>query len=415
VNKKTIRDIETAGKRVLIRVDFNVPMEKSVITDETRIIKTLPTIRYLIDKGAKVILATHLGRPKGKFVPEYSVKPVAQYLSIILGQEVLFAADCGGEESKKITAEMKPGQVVLLENTRFYAGEEKNDPEMSSSLAKLADIYVNDAFGAAHRAHASTEGVAHFLPAVAGLLMEKEISILTEVLNKPKAPFLAILGGAKVSDKIPVMKSLLDKVDTLLVGGGMANTLLKASGIDMGESLIEDEVIEEARSILLQAEKKNVKVLLPLDVVIAQELKADVEIRVTAIEDIPTGWLALDIGPKTIKAYIEMINNAATILWNGPLGVYEIEQFSQGTNKIADAVANSAARTVIGGGDVVAAVEKAGLADKIYHISTGGGATLEFLEGRILPGLEALQEREEDTGNAPSHNWSELENAQDYS
>jgi phosphoglycerate kinase len=372
-------------------------MEKGVITDDTRITKALPTIKYLIDNEAKIILATHLGRPKGKYVPEYSVRPVAQHLSTLLGQEVLFIADCGGEESIRKTSEMKPGQVALLENTRFYAGEEKNDPEMSQSLAKLADIYVNDAFGAAHRAHASTEGVAHYLPAVAGLLMEKEISILSDVLNNPKAPFLAILGGAKVSDKIPVMKNLLNKVDKLLVGGGMANTLLKAEGKDMGKSLVEEEVLQEAYYILQEAEKKNVRVHLPQDVVLAQQLKADTEIQVSDVDSIPAGWMALDIGPKTRKSFIEMINKAETILWNGPLGVYEIEQFAQGTNQIAAAVASSPAKTIIGGGDVVAAVEKAGLADRIYHISTGGGASLEFLEGRVLPGLEALQEREEET------------------
>lgn len=400
MNKKTLKDIETAGKRVLVRVDFNVPMDKGVITDDTRIIKALPTIKYLINEGAKVILATHLGRPKGKFTEEYSVKPVAQYLSSLLGQEVLYAGDCGGEESIRLAGEMKPGQIAILENTRFYPGEEKNDPEMSRSLAKLADVYVNDAFGAAHRAHASTEGVTHYLPAVAGFLMEKEIAVLSGVLNNPQSPFLAILGGAKVSDKIPVMKSLIGKVDALLVGGGMANTLLKAAGMDMGKSLVEDEVINEASSILKLAEKENVRVLLPQDVVLAQQLKAEAETKVTLVDAIPAEWMALDIGPKTVDAYIEMINKASTILWNGPLGVYEIEQFAQGTNKIADAVANSQAKTVIGGGDVVAAVEKAGLADRIYHISTGGGASLEFLEGRELPGIEALQDREEDKGDA---------------
>lgn len=395
MNKKTLRDIETAGKRVLVRVDFNVPIEKGVITDDTRIIKSLPTIKYLIEKGAKVILITHFGRPKGKVAPEYSVKPVVSHLSSLLGQEVLFAGDCGGEESIRITSKMEFGQVALLENTRFNPGEEKNDPAMSQSLASLADVYVNDAFGAAHRAHASTEGVAHYLPAVAGFLMEKEISVLSVVLNNPGTPFVAILGGAKVSDKIHVIKNLLEKVDALLIGGGMANTLMKATGKSVGKSLVEDEVIKEAADIFKTAERTNVKIILPKDVVVAREFKADAEAKVVPVDSIPDDWMSLDIGPQTRKTFIETINKAATILWNGPLGVYEMEQFSKGTIEIANAVANSSAKAVIGGGDVVAAVEKAGLADKIYHISTGGGATLEFLEGRVLPGLVALQEQKE--------------------
>lgn len=395
MNKKTLRDIETAGKRVLVRVDFNVPIEKGVITDDTRIIKSLPTIKYLIEKGAKVILITHFGRPKGKVAPEYSVKPIVSHLSSLLGQEVLFAGDCGGEESIRITSKMEFGQVALLENTRFNPGEEKNDPAMSQSLASLADVYVNDAFGAAHRAHASTEGVAHYLPAVAGFLMEKEISVLSVVLNNPGTPFVAILGGAKVSDKIHVIKNLLEKVDALLIGGGMANTLMKATGKSVGKSLVEDEVIKEAADIFKTAERTNVKIILPKDVVVAREFKADAEAKVVPVDSIPDDWMSLDIGPQTRKTFIETINKAATILWNGPLGVYEMEQFSKGTIEIANAVANSSAKAVIGGGDVVAAVEKAGLADKIYHISTGGGATLEFLEGRVLPGLVALQEQKE--------------------
>lgn len=396
MNKKTLRDIETAGKRVLVRVDFNVPIEKGIITDDTRIVKSLPTIKYLIEKGAKVILITHFGRPKGKIAPEFSIKPVVSHLSSLLGQEVLFAADCGGEESSRLVAGMNPGQVALLENTRFYPGEEINDPVMSRSLAGLADVYVNDAFGAAHRAHASTEGVAHYLPAVAGFLMEKEISVLSGVLNNPGTPFVAILGGAKVSDKIHVIKNLLGKVDVLLVGGGMANTLLKATGKSVGKSLVEDEVIEEADSIFKAAEKANVKILLPKDVVVAKEFKADAEAKVVSADSIPDDCMSLDIGPETREVFIETINKAATILWNGPLGVYEMEQFAKGTIEIANAVADSSAKAIIGGGDVVAAVEKAGLADKIYHISTGGGATLEFLEGRTLPGLAALQERKEE-------------------
>lgn len=396
MKKKTIRDIEVAKKKVMVRVDFNVPMEKGNITDDTRIIAALPTISYLLENGASVILLTHLGRPKGKAMPEFSVKPVAQHLSSLLGQEVLFAGDCGGEESRRLTASLQPGQVALLENTRFYAGEEKNDPKMSRNLAELADIYVNDAFGAAHRAHASTEGVARFLPAVAGFLMEKEITVLSQVLNKPQLPFVAILGGAKVSDKIPVMKNLLGKVDALLVGGGMANTLLKAAGKEMQKSLVEDERLEEAGIILQQAEKMKVKMIIPEDVVIARKLSDTAEAQVVAVDSIPEGWMALDIGPKTGESFARQIKNAGTIFWNGPLGVYEVEKFAGGTNSIAQAVAGSPAKTVIGGGDVVAAVERAGLAERIYHISTGGGASLEFLEGKVLPGVAALQDKEEE-------------------
>lgn len=394
MNKKTLRDIETAGKRVLVRVDFNVPIEKGVITDETRIISALPTIKYLIDKGAQVIILTHLGRPKGKITPECSVKPVAERLSALLGQEVFFAKDCGGEDSVRTIAKMKPGQVALLENTRFYPGEEKNDPEMSRSLAKLADIYINDAFGAAHRAHASTEGVAHYLPAVAGLLMEKEISVLKGVLNNHGTPFIAIMGGAKISDKIPVMRNLLGKVDAFLVGGGMANTLLKAAGKAIGKSLVEDDVLGEAAGIIKEAKKANVKLLLPQDVVLTREIKADAEAKVASVDEVPEDWMIVDIGPKTQEMFVGMLGQAATILWNGPLGVYEIEQFAKGTVTIAHAIADSPAQAIVGGGDVVAAVEKAGLADKIYHISTGGGASLEFLEGRTLPGLAALLDQE---------------------
>jgi phosphoglycerate kinase len=392
LKKKSVRDVTVAGRKVLVRVDFNVPMENGRITDDTRIVKSLPTIKYLTENGAKVILLTHLGRPPGKPVPEYSVEPVARYLSGLLGREVLFAPDCGGEESVRRIAGMKPGQAILLENTRFYPGEEKNDAAMSQSLAQLADLYVNDAFGAAHRAHASTEGVAHYLPAVAGLLMEREINVLSEAVTQPRKPFIAVLGGAKVSDKLPVIKNLLPKVDALLVGGGMANTLLKAAGYDMAKSLVENEVLEEARALLKNSGADR-GIILPQDVVAAQELKEDAETKTVAVDSIPPGWMALDIGPKTVEEFSEIIAQAATVLWNGPLGVYEIEQFAQGTNRIAAAAANSGARTVIGGGDVVAAVEKAGLSERIYHISTGGGASLEFLEGRILPGIAALQDK----------------------
>lgn len=392
MRKKSVRDVSVGAKKVLVRVDFNVPMENGKITDDTRIVKSLPTIQYLTQNGAKVILLTHLGRPKGKPAPEFSTEPVARYLSKLTGQEVLFAPDCGGEESQRLINGMKAGQIILLENTRFYPGEEKNDAQMSQNLAKLADLYVNDAFGAAHRAHASTEGVAHYLPAVAGLLMEREIEVLSEVVTRPKKPFVAVLGGAKVSDKLPVIKNLLPKVDALLVGGGMANTLLKAQGFDMAKSLVENDVLEEARALLKQTGSGE-GIMLPQDVVIAQELKEDAPAKTVAVDSIPAGWMALDIGSETVEAYQNIIAQAATILWNGPLGVYEIEQFAQGTNRIAQAAAHSAAKTVIGGGDVVAAVEKAGLSEKIYHISTGGGASLEFLEGRTLPGLAALQDK----------------------
>lgn len=391
--KKTLRDVEVAGKRVLVRVDFNVPMENGAITDDTRIKAALPTIRYLMEQGARVVLATHLGRPKGKVVPEMSVRPVAEHLGILLGADVLFASDCGGEESRLMIQEMKAGQVLLLENTRFYPGEEKNLPEMSRRLAELADIYVNDAFGAAHRAHASTEGVAHFLPAVAGFLMEKELEVLSGVLRAPARPFVAILGGAKVSGKIPVLRKLLTKVDAVLVGGGMANTLLRAAGFEVGKSLVEEERIEEARQILKQAEQAKIEMLLPLDVVVAQEASPATVAKTVPVQEIPADAMALDIGPATVAAFTRIIHTAGTIFWNGPLGVYEIEKFAAGTNRIVNAVANAPARSVIGGGDVVAAVEKSGMADKIYHISTGGGASLEFLEGRILPGVAVLEDK----------------------
>lgn len=393
MNKKTLRDIDVAGKKVLVRVDFNVPMKDSKINDDTRMVKALPTIKYLQEQKAKTILVTHLGRPKGKVVPEMSVKPIVEHLSELLGEEVLYARDCGGEDSRQVAEEMKEGQVLLLENARFYAEEEKNDPKMAEALARLADLYVNDAFGTAHRAHASTEGVAHHLPAVAGFLMEKEIEALSSVVGNPQKPFAAILGGAKVSDKISVMQNLLGKVDYLLVGGGMANTFLKAAGYETGKSLIEPEKLEVAQEILAEAKTSGVEVILPVDVVVADKFAEDASSQVVDVNNIPAQAMALDLGPATLKVFAEVINKAKTIVWNGPLGVYEFPKFAAGTNETARIVAEAEAKTIIGGGDVVAAVEKAGVAEKIYHISTGGGASLEFLEGKSLPGIVALQDR----------------------
>lgn len=393
MKKKTIRDIDIQDKRVLVRVDFNVPMEGGKILDDTRITQALPTIRYLIEHGAKVILVTHFGRPKGKVVPEMSTSQLVPHLSSLLGQEVLAAKDCGGPHSLELVRGMKSGQVALLENSRFLPGEEKNDPELARTLAQLAEIYVNDAFGTAHRAHASTEGVAQYLPAVAGFLMEKELEALSAVLNNPARPFAAILGGAKVSDKITVMESLLSKVDVMLIGGGMANTFLKSMGYDVGKSLVEEDKVELAGDILLSAVDKGVEVLLPQDVVVADRFAADAEAQVVRTGNIPAGWMILDIGPETLELYKNKLSEAQTVIWNGPLGVYEFDKFAQGTLAVVQAVAASPAKTVIGGGDVVAAVEKTGLAHKIFHISTGGGASLEFLEGKVLPGVAALQDR----------------------
>lgn len=393
MNKKTLRDIDVAGKKVLVRVDFNVPMKDGKINDDTRMVKALPTIKYLQEQKAKTILVTHLGRPKGKVVPEMTVKPIVEHLSQLLGEEVLYARDCGGEDSRQVAEEMKEGQVLLLENARFYTEEEKNDPKMAEALARLADLYVNDAFGTAHRAHASTEGVAHHLPAVAGFLMEKEIEALSSAVDNPQKPFAAILGGAKVSDKISVMQNLLGKVDYLLVGGGMANTFLKAAGYETGKSLIEPEKLEVAQEILAEAKTSGVEVILPVDVVAADKFAEDASSQVVDVNSIPAQAMALDLGPATLKVFAEVINKAKTIVWNGPLGVYEFPKFAAGTNETARIVAEAEAKTIIGGGDVVAAVEKAGVAEKIYHISTGGGASLEFLEGKSLPGIVALQDR----------------------
>jgi phosphoglycerate kinase len=389
-NKKTIEDIEVKGKKVLVRVDFNVPMKEGKITDDTRIRAALPTIHYLLEHGAAVILVSHLGRPKGGPNPIFSLKPIANYLANLLGKPVAFAEDCIGPLAEKAALVLKPGEVLVLENTRFHPEEEKNDPGMAKQLAALADIYVNDAFGTAHRAHASTEGVAKFLPGVAGFLMEKEIQYLGQAIENPKRPFVAILGGAKVSDKIGVIKNLLLKADSVLIGGGMANTFFKAQGYGMGDSLVEGEALETAKELLKLGGQK---LHLPVDMVIADKFEDSAQKKIMDISEVPAGWRVLDIGPETIKAYTKIISEAGTVVWNGPMGVFEFPSFASGTFEIAKAIAASKAISVIGGGDSVAAVAQAGVSDKITHISTGGGASLEMLEGLALPGLVALQDK----------------------
>ncbi|NYE57315.1 phosphoglycerate kinase [Carboxydothermus ferrireducens] len=394
MNKKSIRDVEVKGKKVFVRVDFNVPLnENREITDDTRIRAALPTIQYLREQGAKLIVASHLGRPKGQFNEKYSLKPVAKRLAELLGIEVKMAPDVVGPEVEKMAGELRPGEVLLLENVRFYPEEEKNDPEFARKLARLAEIFVNDAFGAAHRAHASTAGIASYLPAVAGFLMEKEINFLSRALNNPERPFVAIIGGAKVSDKIGVIENLLGKVDALLIGGGMANTFLKAMGYETGKSLVEEDKVNLAGELMNKAKEVGVKLLLPSDVVVAPRIEAGVPSKIVAVDSIPAEEMALDIGEKTAKLFREEILKAKTVVWNGPMGVFEVEPFDRGTVAVAEAVAESGALSVVGGGDSVAAVEKAGVADKITHISTGGGASLEFLEGKKLPGVEVLNDK----------------------
>lgn len=394
MNKKTIEDIDVRGKRVLVRVDFNVPMdENGNITDDRRIRAALPTIQYLIKNNAKVILMSHLGRPKGEFVPKYSLAPVAKHLSNLLGQEVIMAKDVIGESAKNAVAGMKEGQVVLLENVRFHKEETKNDPEFAKALAQLGDIYVNDAFGSAHRAHASTEGVAHYLPAVAGYLIQKELEIMGKALENPSRPFVAILGGAKVSDKIGVIENLINKVDVLLIGGGMAYTFLKAKGYEVGNSLLEEDKVELAKQLMEKADEKGVKLLLPVDNVVAQEFKADAPHKVVDSDKIEAGWMGMDIGPKTREMFGEEIKKAKTVVWNGPMGVFEMPAFAEGTKAVAKYVGECGGTTIIGGGDSAAAVEQLGFADKMTHISTGGGASLEFLEGKVLPGIAALNDK----------------------
>jgi phosphoglycerate kinase len=390
--KLCIDQLDLQGKRVLMRVDFNVPLTKDCqVADDTRIRATLPTIRYAVEKGAKVILISHLGRPKGKRVPELSLAPVAPVLSQLLGKPVAMADDCIGDGVKAQIAKMKAGEVLLLENCRYYEGDEKNDPGFSRQLAQLADLYVNDAFGTAHRAHATTVGVAQFLkPAACGFLMKKELEYLSQAVENPAKPYVAVLGGAKVSDKIGVIKNLMDKVDVLLIGGGMAYTFLKARGLEVGKSLVEADKIDLAKELMDKAEAQKVPLLLPTDHVVAQKMEAGAPTKIVAGNAIPADWMALDIGPNTIEKYSSGIKTARTVVWNGPMGVFEMEPFAQGTLAIARAIAASKATSIIGGGDSVAAVHKAGVADKISHISTGGGASLEFLEGIELPGVKAL-------------------------
>ena len=394
MNKKTIRDIDLKGKKVLVRCDFNVPMDENQnITDNRRIVAALPTIKYLIEQNCKIILASHLGRPKGEFKPEFSLAPVAKELSRLLGQEVLMAKDVIGESAKTLAANLQEGQVMLLENVRFHREETDNDPEFAKELASMAEVFVNDAFGTAHRAHASTEGISHYLPSVSGFLIEKELKFLGDALNNPERPFVAILGGAKVSDKIGVIDSLLEKVDTLMIGGGMAYTFFKAQGYEVGNSLCEPDKCDLALSLMNKAKEKGVKFLLPVDTKIGKEFKPDTESKTVAWTEIPEGWEGFDIGEKTIEMFKDELKSAKTVVWNGPLGLFEFDQFAIGTNAIAHALAELDATTIIGGGDSAAAVEKAGLADKMTHISTGGGASLEFLEGKKLPGIECLQDK----------------------
>jgi phosphoglycerate kinase len=397
VNKKTIEDIEVKGKRVLVRCDFNVPQDsEGNITDDIRIRGALPTIKYLKEHGAKTILMSHLGRPKGEgYEKKYSLKPVADRLSELLGVKVYFAEDgeVVGENAKRLSAELKDGEILLLENVRFVKGETKNDKEFAAKLASLGDIFVNDAFGTAHRAHSSTAGVAEHLPAVAGYLIQKEIEVMGKALDNPERPFVAILGGAKVSDKIGVINNLLEKVDKLIIGGGMAYTFVKAMGLETGKSLLEGDKVEYAKEMIAKAKAKGVELLLPVDNVVATEFKADADHMTVDIDKIPKDYMGLDIGPKTVKLYKDAISDAKTVVWNGPMGVFEMPAFAVGTKAIAEALSNVNGTTIIGGGDSAAAVEQLGYADKMTHISTGGGASLEFLEGLELPGIAALNDK----------------------
>ena len=393
-NKKTIEDIDVSGKKVLVRCDFNVPLDENKnITDETRINAALPTIKYLLEHKAAVILCSHLGRPKGEFNMKYSLAPVAKRLSEKLGFEVKLAKDVIGPDAKKLAAEVKPGEAVLLENVRFHAEEEKNDPAFAKELASMADIYVSDAFGTVHRAHASTAGVAQYLPAVAGFLIGKELNFLGKAVTDPERPFVAILGGAKVKDKIGVITNLIEKVDTLLIGGGMAYTFMKATGGEIGNSLCDEERLGLALELLDKAKAKGVKLLLPVDNVCGKEFNNDTEQMICESGKIPEGWEGLDIGPKTVELFSKEIKAAKTVVWNGPMGVFEMPNFAKGTLAIATAMAESDATTIIGGGDSAAAVTQMGLAGKMSHISTGGGASLEFLEGKTLPGVAALNDK----------------------
>lgn len=393
MDKKTVRDLDVAGKKVLVRVDFNVPLnDKGEITDDTRITASLPTIQYLLEQKAAVILMAHLGRPKGQVKPELSLAPVAKHLGKLLGKKILFAPDCVGEAAQAAASKLKPGHILLLENLRFHKEEEKNDMEFAEKLASLADLYVNDGFGVSHRAHASVEGVTHFLPAAAGFLLEKEIQYVGQAVTNPLHPFVAIIGGAKVSDKIGVISNLLDKVDTLLIGGGMANTFLAAQGYKMGKSLVEEDKLDLAKELLAKAKKNKVNMLLPTDLVMAAAFAPDAEHVTEKVKNLNQAYMALDIGAETSKAYAEALDDAKMIVWNGPMGVFEMDAFCKGTEAVAKAVAKSRATSIVGGGDSVAAIEKLGLGKRITHISTGGGASLEYLEGKVLPGVAALDD-----------------------
>ena len=394
-NKKSVLDAAVSGKKVLLRCDFNVPQNKETgeITSDKRIKAALPTIKYLLDNGAAVIACSHLGKPKGEWKPKLSLAPVAEHLSKLLDRPVIFANDIIGEDAKAKAAALKPGEIMLLQNLRYDIREEKNDPEVAKELASLADIYVSDAFGTVHRAHASTAGVAAYLPAYAGLLVLKELSVMGKALEEPARPFVAVLGGAKVSDKIGVINNLLSKADTIIIGGGMAYTFIKAMGYEIGKSLLEEDKLDYARSMIEKAKEKNVKLLLPVDTAVGSEFAPDCERKGVKVSEIPADWMGMDIGPETIKLFSDAVKSAATVVWNGPMGVFEFDAFAQGTEAMAKALAESGAVTIVGGGDSAAAVEKLGYADKMTHISTGGGASLEFLEGLELPGVACLMNK----------------------
>ncbi|MCY0893937.1 MAG: phosphoglycerate kinase [Acidibacillus sp.] len=391
MEKKTIRDMDVRGKRVFVRVDFNVPLDGTTITDDTRIRAALPTIQELRAKGARIILASHLGRPKGKVDPALSLRPIGKRLEQLVGAPVIFSEESIGPVAQAHVEKLQPGDVLLLENVRFHPGEEKNDQDLAAAFASLADVYVNDAFGTAHRAHATTEGIAHLLPGVAGMLMERELKVMGEALTHPERPFTAIIGGAKVSDKIGVIEHLLAKVDRLLIGGGMANTFLAAIGYELGTSLVETDRMDVARSLMEKAQQAGKELLLPVDLVLATAFAADAQARIGSVNDVQAHEMALDIGPETSRLYAQAVITSKTVIWNGPMGVFEMERFAAGTNTVAQAMAEVHGVTIIGGGDSVAAIEKAGLAERMTHISTGGGASLEFLEGKILPGVAVLQ------------------------
>lgn len=394
MNKKTIEDVDVKGKKVIVRVDFNVPLDENRnITDDKRIVGAFPTIKYLVDQGAKTILVSHLGRPKEGFEDKYSMKPTAVKLSELLGKEVIMANDVIGPDAKAKAAALKDGEVLMLENVRFHKEETKNDPAFAKELASMAEVYVNDAFGTAHRAHASTAGLADYLPAVCGYLIQKEIEFMGKALSNPERPFVAILGGAKVSDKIAVIENLIDKVDTLIVGGGMAYTFFKAKGYNIGTSICEEDKVDLAKSLMEKAQAKGIKLLLPVDNAISKEFKNDAERQIVKSSNIIDEWMGMDIGTETIKQYSDEIKKAKTVIWNGPMGVFEFPNFANGTKEVARAVAESGAVSIIGGGDSAAAVEQLGFADKITHISTGGGASLEFLEGKVLPGIDVLMDK----------------------